>query len=95
MKNQTQKSVVLKQNMKILMTSLLPVVKKVINEKINQIKSSIIRKMILNKLKKRRNTPKRISNRTLKSLEDSFRVVATKNIFSTPKIVINKPQVIT
>ena len=70
-------------------------VKKVINEKMNQIKSSIIRKMILNNLKKRRNTPQRISNRTLKSLEDSFRVVATKNIFSTRKIVINKPQVIT
>ena len=48
-----------------------------------------------NNLKKRRNTPKRISNRTLKSLENNSCVIATKNIISTPKIVINKPSTIT
>ena len=52
MKIQTQRSVVLRQNMKNLMTSLLPMVKKVINEKINQIKSGIMRKIMPNSLKK-------------------------------------------
>ena len=73
------------------MTSLLPVVKKMINKKINQIKLDIMRKIRPNNLKKTRNTPKRISNRTLKSLEYNSRVIATKGIISTPKIVINKP----
>ena len=77
------------------MTSLLPMVKKVINEKINQIKSGIMRKVIPNNLKKRRNTPKRISNRKLKSLENNSRVIATKDIISTLKIVINKPPIVT
>ena len=66
-----------------------------INNKINQIKSAIRRKIMPNNLKRRRNTPKRISNNTLKSLENNSRVVATKNIISTPKIVINKPQIVT
>ena len=48
-----------------------------------------------NKLKKIRNTPNRVSNRALKSLENNFNVIATKNIISTPKIVTEKPQVIT
>ena len=52
MKTQTQRSVVLKQNMKNLMTSLLPMVKKMRNEKINQIKSIIFRKTMPNNLKK-------------------------------------------
>ena len=39
------------------MTILLPMVKKIVNKKINQIKSSIVRKIMPNKLKKRRNTP--------------------------------------
>ena len=47
----TQKSIILKRNMKNLMTSLLPVVKKMINEKINQIKLGIMRKILPNKLK--------------------------------------------
>ena len=46
-------------------------------------------------LKKRRNTPKRISNRILKSLENNSHVIATKNIISAPKIFINKPPIIT
>ena len=61
------------------------------NNKINQIKLGIMKKIIPNKLKKRPNTPKRISNRTLKSLENNSRITTTKNIISTPKIVVNKP----
>ena len=74
MKMKTQKSIVLKSNMKNLMTSLLPMVKKMINNNINQIKLSIMRKIIPNKLKERQNTSKRISNRTLKSLENNSRI---------------------
>ena len=81
--------------MKKLMSSLLPMVKKMVNKKINHIKSGIIRKIMSNNLKKIRNTPKRISNRTLKSLENNSSVIATKNIISTPKIVISKPQIVT
>ena len=77
------------------MTSLLLVVKKMINKKTNQIKSDIMRKILPNKLKKRRNTPKKLSNRTLKSLENNARVIASKNIINTPKTVINKPQIVT
>ena len=60
-----------------------------INNKINQIKG-IMTQIMPNKLKKRRHTSKRISNRTLKSLENNSRVIATKNIVNTPKIVNNK-----
>ena len=70
-------------------------VKKMVNKKINQIKSDIMRKIIPNKLKKRQITPKRVSNRTLKSLENNSCVIASKNIINTPKIVINKPQIVT
>ena len=49
-------------------------VKKMINNNINQIKLGIMRKIIPNKLKERQNTSKRISNRTLKSLENNSRV---------------------
>ena len=50
---------------------------------------------MLNSLQKTRNTPKRIFSRTLKSLENNSRVIATKDIVSTPKIVIDKPPIIT
>ena len=43
---------------------------------------------------KRQNTPKRVSNRRTKSLENNFSVNTTKNIISTPKIVIEKPQIV-
>ena len=66
-----------------------------INEKINQIKFGIVKKIILNNLKKRRNTLKRISNRTIKSLEDNSRVIATEDKISKPKIVTNDPLMIT
>ena len=84
MKMKTQKSIVLKPNMKNLITSLLPVVKKMINKKVNQIKSGIMRKILPNKLKKRQNTSKRVSNRTIKSLENNFSVMVTENIISIP-----------
>ena len=59
------------------MSILLPIVKKVISNKINQIKSRIMRKIRPNKVQ---NTPKRVSNRGIKSLEN----------INTPKIVNEK-----
>ena len=70
-----QKSIVLKRNFKGLMSILLPIVKKVVSNQINKIKSRIIRKVRPNKIQ---NTPKKVSNREIKSLE---------NIINTPKIV--------
>ena len=90
-----QKSVVLKRNLKNVMFTLLPMAKKVISNQINQIKSRIMHKIRPNKIKKRQNTPKRVSNRGIKSLENNFSVKATKNIINTPKIVIEKPQIVT
>ena len=94
MNKQTQKRVVLKENMKKLIISLLPMVKKMVNKKNNQIKSGIMKKIVPNKLKKRRNTLKRVSKRGIKSLENNFSVKATKNIINTPKIIIEKPQTV-
>ena len=88
----SRKSIVLKLNMENLMTSSLPIVKKMVNKKINQIKSSIMQKIRPNK---RRNAPKKISNRRIKFLENNFSVTATKNIISTPKISIDKPPIVT
>ena len=50
---------------------------------------------MLNNSKKIRNTPKRISNRTIKSLENYSRFIGAKDIISTLKIVINKPPIVT
>ena len=83
MKMKAQKSIVLKRNFKNLMSTLLPMAKKVISNQINQIKSRIMRKIRPNKIQ---NTPKRVSNREIKSLE---------NIINAPKIVIEKPQIVT
>ena len=94
MKMKTQKSIALKHNMKNLMVSVLPMVKKMIAKKINQIKSTIKRKILPNRFKKKQNTPKRVSNRRIKSLENNFSVKATKKIINTPKIVIEKPQIV-
>ena len=69
MKMKTKKSIVLKRNMKNLMTRLLPMVKKVVNKKINKIKSSIMQKIRPNK---RGNAVKRVSNRRIKSLENNL-----------------------
>ena len=65
------------------MSTLLPIVKKVLSNQINQIKSRIMCKIRSNKIQ---NTPKRISNREIKSVE---------NIINNPKIVIEKPQIVT
>ena len=96
MKTPTQRWAVLKQNVKKKkkMISVLPMVKKMITEKIDEIKLGIMRKVMSNNLKKKRNTPKRISNRTIKSLENNSRIIATKNIISTLKIVTKKPSIV-
>ena len=78
-----QKSIELKRNFKNLMSTLLPIVKKVISNQMNQIKSRIMRKIWPNKIQ---NTPKTVSNREIKYLE---------NIINTPEIVIEKPQIVT
>ena len=88
MKMKTQKSIILKRNFKKLMSTLLPIVKKVISNQVNQIKSRIIHKIRPNK---KQNTLKRVSNREMKFLENNFRVKATKKIINTPQIVIEKP----
>ena len=76
------------------MTTLLPMLKKIISDKINHIKSGIMQKIRPNKIKKRQNIPKRVSNRGIKSLENNFSVKATKNIINTPKIVIEKSPIV-
>ena len=48
----TQKSIVLKGNFKNLMSTLLPMAKKVISNQINQIKSHIMHKILPNKIKR-------------------------------------------
>ena len=60
MKMKAQKSMLLKWNFKNLMSILLPIAKKVKSNKINQIKSCIMRKIQPNKIQ---NAPKRVSNR--------------------------------
>ena len=83
------------------MSTLLPIAKEMLSNKINQIKSDIIQKILTNRFKKRQNTPKKVSNRGIKSLKDYFSVKATKNIINTPKIVnekspiVAKPNVVT
>ena len=83
MKMKIQKSLVLKRNKRNLMNTLLPMVKNMISDKVNEIKSDIIQKIQPNKSKKRQNTLKRVSNRGIKSLENNFSVNATKNIINT------------
>ena len=87
----TQKSIVLKRNFKNLMSILLPIPKKVISNQINKIKSRVMRQILHNKVQ---NSQKRVSNRRIKSLENNFRVKATKNIINTPKIVIEKSPIV-
>ena len=50
-----------------------------------------MRKKRPNKIK---NTPKRVSNMGIKSLENNFSVKATENIINTPKIVIEKSPIV-
>ena len=91
MKMKTQKSIVLKQNLKKLMSTLLPIVKMGISNQINKIKSCSMHKIRPNK---GQNTLKSVSNREIKSLKNNFRVKATKGIINTPKIVIEKPLIV-
>ena len=74
MKMKTIKSIVLKHNMKNLMTTLIPMVKKIVNKRIKQIKSRVMKKIQINK---------KVSN-------NKFSVKATINIANTPKIAIEK-----
>ena len=83
MKMKIKKSLVLKRNKRNLMNTLLPMVKNMISDKVNEIKSDVIQKIQPNKSKKRQNTLKRVSNRGIKSLENNFSVNATKNIINT------------
>ena len=76
MKMKTTKSIVLKHNRKNLMTSLISMVKKIVNKKIKQIKSSVMKKIRSNK---------KVSN-------NKFSVKATKNIINTFKIAIENHQ---
>ena len=87
MKMKSQKSIVLKRNMK----NRPKIPKRVSNR---GIKSTIKRKILPNRFNKRQNIPKRVSNRGIKSLENNFSVKATKKIINTPKIVIEKPQIV-
>ena len=58
-------------------------------------------KIMPNKFKKIQNTPKRVSKRGIKSLENNFSVKATKDIINTPKTItdeleiVTKPEVVT
>ena len=70
------------------MSTLLPILKKVVSNQINKIKSSIIRKI---KSNKRQNTLKSVSNREIKSLN---RVGDTKEVINTPKIALEKPLIV-
>ena len=87
----SQKSIVSKRNFKKLMSTLLPIVKKVVSNQINKLKSCIMHKIRPNK---RQNTLKNVSNREIKSLKNNFRVKATKGIINTPKIVTEKPLIV-
>ena len=87
----SQKSIVSKRNFKKLMSTLLPIVKKVVSNQINKLKSCIMHEIRPNK---RQNTLKCVSNREIKSLKNNFRVKATKGIINTPKIVTEKPLVV-
>ena len=51
------------------------------------------KKMLSSRIKVQ-NTPIRVSNRGIKSLENNFSVNATKNIINTPKIVIEKSPIV-
>ena len=77
------------RNFENLMSILLPIFKKVVSNQINKTKSRM-RKIQPNKIE---NTPKRVSNRKIKSLENNFSVNATKN--NTPKIATEKPSIAT
>ena len=73
------------------MSTLLPIVKKVVSNQIIKIKSRIMHKIGPDK---RQNTLKSVSNRDMKSLKNNFRAKATKGIINTPEIVTEKPLIV-
>ena len=73
------------------MSTLLPIVKKVVSNQIIKIKSRIMHKIGPNK---RQNTLKSVSNRDIKSLKNNFRAKATKGTINTSKIVTEKPLIV-
>ena len=74
----TTKSIVLKHNMKNLMTSSIPMIKKIVNKKMKQIKSRVMKKIQSNR---------KVSN-------NKVSVIATKNIINTPEIAIEKSPIV-
>ena len=84
----TPKSIVLKYNMKNLMSKLLPIVKKIVNKKINKFKSWVLSIINIGSNKKVSN------NREIKSLENNLSVEASKNIINTPTIAIEKSPIV-
>ena len=87
MKMNAQKSIVLKQNFKNLMSILLPIAEKVVRNQINQIKSRMMCKIRSNKVQ---NTLKRVSNRGINEKTP----IATKPKIAKPKNV-DKPPIAT
>ena len=77
--NEDNKSIVLKHNMRYLMTSLIPMAKKIVNKKIKEIKSRVMKNIQSNK----------------KVSSNKFSVKATKNIINAPKIAIEKSPIVT
>ena len=82
----TLKRIVLKYNM------LLPILKKIVNKKINKIKSSVMEK--IRSIKKIWFNKKVSNNREIKSLKNNLSVEPTKNIINTPKIAIEKSPIV-
>ena len=60
------------------MTKLFPMVKKIINKKINKIKSNVMQ--MIRSIKRMRSNKKVSSNREIKSLENNLSVEATKKV---------------
>ena len=80
----TSKSIVLKYNMKKLLTNLILFIAKIVNKRIKRILSD-----------KKIGFGRKASNtREIKSLENNLNFEATKNITSTPKIAIEKSPIV-
>ena len=87
----TSESILLKYNMKNLMSKVLPIVKKIVNKKINKIKSHVMQK--IRSIKKVGSNKKVSNDREIKSLENNLSAEATKNITNAPEIAIEKSPV--
>ena len=70
------------------MSKLLPILKIIVNRKINKIKLSVKQK--IRSIKRIGSHKKVCINREIKSLENNLSVEATKNLINTPKIAIEK-----